>query len=126
MCEKEIDLEFYPDSTMDRIATGAFNRGVECRTMGNYGSQVHDMDGWIHFVICDICLVKHSSKMLKIRGATCKYTGGAQRGVNEECKNARDDFTEQFTAYRNRNDELGKAGDDANAYLVSLLEDLGE
>ena len=63
MCEKDVQVG-YPKTSLADIEKSNFDQGVECRTHGNYGSQVWDMSGTIFFVICDGCLVKHSAKML--------------------------------------------------------------
>lgn len=41
-------------------------QGVHISTQGNYGSQVIDGDGTLHFYICDGCIIKHSHKMLYV------------------------------------------------------------
>ena len=64
MCERQLNITMFLDSTAKDIATTPIENGVECRTMGNYGSYVHDMQGTIFFVLCDVCLVEHSHKML--------------------------------------------------------------
>jgi len=71
ICEKPVELERYEgheptavDIVKSNFDQGAHCRGVRCRTGGNYGCQVIDMDGWLHFVICDGCIVRHSAKML--------------------------------------------------------------
>lgn len=63
-CEKIVRMEFYPDSTLESIMHGAINGGVHCSSAGNYGSTIHDMNGKIHFVMCDECLFRNSYKML--------------------------------------------------------------
>lgn len=64
ICEKEVKLEWFLNADLNDISSGAFDRGVHCLTSGNYGSQVHDVDGYIHFLICDGCLIRHSNKMV--------------------------------------------------------------
>lgn len=64
ICDKIISMEYYLDSNLSLIAQTPFDRGVECRSPGNYGSQVHDLSGVLHFVICDECIIRNSHKML--------------------------------------------------------------
>lgn len=64
ICEKQIEILFFPGSTLSDIAKGAFDRAVECSSPGNFGSQVFDLDGMLHFVICDRCIIANSHKML--------------------------------------------------------------
>ena len=63
LCEKDVQMRA-PETSLADIERASFDYGVECRTYGNYGSQVWDMSGTIFFVICDGCLIQHSAKML--------------------------------------------------------------
>lgn len=66
-CEQPVMLgqhERDEGKTVADIVASNFDFGVHCSTGGNYGSQVLDMDGMLHFVLCDRCVIRHSAKML--------------------------------------------------------------
>lgn len=90
ICEKEVKMEWFLNADLNDISSGAFDRGVHCLTSGNYGSQVHDADGYIHFLICDGCMIRHSNKMLW------------QRDRNSPVKSARDHHDEWYEAVSRR------------------------
>jgi hypothetical protein len=96
ICEKSVAVEF-DEYTAKDIATAPFDRGVECRTSGNYGSQVLDMDGTVYFILCDRCLIRNSHKMLKLS----KY--GKFAGI---LTNARDVYDEWFQSIKDSH-EIG-------------------
>jgi len=75
ICEKLIRTGS-PDDQIIEIEHLNFDQGVECRTHGNYGSQMWDNSGAIYFVLCDACLVKHSHKMV----VDCKYEDSPMNG----------------------------------------------
>jgi hypothetical protein len=71
ICEKPVELEHYEgheptaaDIVNSNFYNGAHVRGFQCWSSGNYGCQVLDMGGTINFVLCDGCLIRHSSKMI--------------------------------------------------------------
>lgn len=86
ICEEEVDVCFHPDTNLTKIAITPFSRGVHCATHGNYGSQVHDMHGVLHFVICDRCVIRHSNKML------FTPNGRPPRDHDPDLKNAQEMF----------------------------------
>jgi len=127
MCEKDIAIDDMgdTDTTLADIEKSNFDRGVECRTYGNYGSQVWDMSGAIFFVICDGCLVKHSAKMLVKK--RCPQTEEEQVAVfrgegnpkprYEPVRNARDYYDEWFKYIDESYDEGDSYYDDVSPYF---------
>lgn len=89
LCEQDIQM-ICPRHTLKDIEEASFDRGVECRTYGNYGSQVWDTYGTIFFAICDGCLVKHSHKLL------LKEPDKPDNLDKPEIKNAQDYYLEWF------------------------------
>jgi hypothetical protein len=104
MCENDVHMEVSPNtSSLADIEQSNFDRGVECRTYGNYGSQVWDMSGTIFFVICDGCLIKHSNKMLvkERERQTAEDHAAIMKGVNpparyKPVRNARDYYDDWY------------------------------
>jgi hypothetical protein len=115
MCERDVQMG-YPQTSLVDIEKANFDQGVECRTYGNYGSQVWDMGGAIFFVICDGCLIKHSAKMLvKERDHTAmnKKFDEVLEGKNPETvyktlRNARDYYDEWYKWLDEKNKKEGE------------------
>lgn len=65
LCERAVDIiDLTRPLTLKDIAVANFSEGVHCSTTGNYGSRILDLDGPLHFVLCDGCIIRHSRKML--------------------------------------------------------------
>lgn len=43
-----------------------WNKAVECRSYGNWGSQIHDMGGCLIFVVCDACVIARRGSMIHV------------------------------------------------------------
>lgn len=81
LCEKSVELETIPgeEPTAAAIVQSNFDRGAHSKhgwTYGNYGCQVIDMSGVLHFVICDGCIIRHSGKMLYVPSLPVKDVEG--------------------------------------------------
>ena len=110
LCEKLVsfgDYEKEHGATLAEIIACCFDQGAHCRhgwSSGNYGCQVLDSGGTMHFVICDGCLIRHSPKMLfqsrePVVGPDGKYEfvdfhdGGSDvKYENGPLENARDHY----------------------------------
>lgn len=75
-CDKKVDI--YHNMTAAELPSASLNKGIEVRTFGNYGSQVHDMSGTLHFVLCDECVIRTSHKM--VHSPPDLYPKAAQNG----------------------------------------------
>jgi hypothetical protein len=64
ICDEESHILLFPDSTLEKINVAAWDNAIHCESIGNYGSTVHDMNGKIHFIICDKCIRARSHKIL--------------------------------------------------------------
>lgn len=124
MCEKDVSIG-NPDSTLADIEKSNFDYGVECRTYGNYGSQVWDMSGVIYFVICDGCLIKHSDKMLLKKRlpqtaeemSSIMQGGGNPKPRYDPVRNARDHYDEWFKWIDEKYDDGDSYYDDVSPYF---------
>ena len=125
MCEKDVPMG-HPNTTLADIKKSNFDQGVECRTYGNYGSQVWDMSGIIYFVICDGCLVKHSSKMLveeRDDSRSAEEFAAVLEGKNPEpqykpIRNARDHYDEWFKWLDEKYQDGDSYYDDVSPYFL--------
>lgn len=43
-----------------------WHKGAEFRSHGNFGSQVHDMDGVLIAVVCDGCIIRRRDRMVHV------------------------------------------------------------
>lgn len=123
MCEQDVHMG-HPNTSLEDIEKSNFDQGVECRTYGNYGSQVWDMTGTIFFVICDGCLVKHSSKMLvkEREPQNAEDFASVMKGVNpparhKPVRNARDYYDEWFKWLNEKYDDGDSYYDDVSPYF---------
>ncbi len=124
LCERDVQMG-HPNTSLTDIEKSNFDQGVECRTHGNYGSQVWDMDGTIFFVICDGCLVKHSAKMLvkeRDHSETNKEFGEVLKGKNPKpiykpVRNARDYYDEWFKWLDEKYNDGDSYYDDVSPYF---------
>jgi len=105
LCERDVQMGTgHPDASLADIEKASFDLGVECRTYGNYGSQVWDMDGILFFVLCDECVIRHSHKMIvkeRDHSQTKEEFAAILEGKTPEPKykpvrNARDHYDEWF------------------------------
>ena len=129
LCEQDVQME-QPDTSLADIEKSNFDQGVECRTHGNYGSQVWDTSGVIYFVICDGCLVKHSAKMLVKESdysSPAEDFAIAMRGENpapkyKPIRNARDHYDEWFKWLNEKYEKGDSYYDDVSPYFEKELD----
>jgi len=64
LSEKSVEIMWCTNHTNQDIEKTSYDRGVECSTRGNFGSQVHDESGVLSFLICDHCVIRKSHLMI--------------------------------------------------------------
>lgn len=89
------------NSTNREVFQNSFDRAIIIHTPGNFGSQVHDMSGYLTFIICDKCVIKKSEYMLHSNHDKSDKD-------NFNLRNAREYF-EEWRDFIRDSDNIGKS-----------------